>query len=242
MRQRRAFTLVEVLLTVSIIALLTAIMTPAMHQARAAARRTTCATQLRALVLAGNCYAQEHRGWLPPGPREIYFGGPADPDRGSPLELFCAARVGQADLSSQNGWYGQGLLWQQRALDSGRFFYCPEVEAQGWGYAQAWPQHFDKDPEHAGEKSVVTGAYIYRGGHASAAGTPDGPLNAMRSSGNEPLFTDSPLYGSMWHGTGYVVAYLDGHVQFRPFSTPPVTTVQLAPLWQAVSESPATQP
>ena len=125
-----------------------------------------------------------------------------DPDRGSPLELFAAQRIGCAGLSSQNGWYGQGLLWQQHAINQGRFYYCPELESRGWGYALAWPQHMSVAPDRAGEKALVTGSYIYRGGYASQAGTSEGPCNITRDSSGEPLFADSPLYGTMWHAAG----------------------------------------
>ncbi|MCK4623837.1 MAG: type II secretion system protein, partial [Phycisphaerae bacterium] len=71
MRQQKAFTLVELLVVVAIIALLVSILLPSLGLAKEAARRVTCSTNLRNLGLAANLYASENDDWLPPaGPRE----------------------------------------------------------------------------------------------------------------------------------------------------------------------------
>ena len=59
------FTLLELLVSVSIIALLAAILLPAIRQARAATRRTVCQSNLRQWALAVRMYADVHHGRLP---------------------------------------------------------------------------------------------------------------------------------------------------------------------------------
>jgi prepilin-type N-terminal cleavage/methylation domain-containing protein/prepilin-type processing-associated H-X9-DG protein len=59
------FTLLELLVSVSIIAMLAAILLPAILQSRAATRRTVCISNLRQWTLAVQMYADTHKGRLP---------------------------------------------------------------------------------------------------------------------------------------------------------------------------------
>jgi prepilin-type N-terminal cleavage/methylation domain-containing protein len=62
--RRTGFTIIELLVTVSIIALLIAILLPAMSNARELARRTVCATHFNQIFLASMMYADSNRGVL----------------------------------------------------------------------------------------------------------------------------------------------------------------------------------
>lgn len=64
-RRGRAFTLVELLVVVAIIALLIGILIPAIGRVRATAQQTTCLAQLRGVGNAVNTYAAAWDGWLP---------------------------------------------------------------------------------------------------------------------------------------------------------------------------------
>lgn len=63
---RRAFTLVELLVVIGIIAVLVAILLPALSGAREAAKATVCASNLRQLATASLNYATENDGFWPP--------------------------------------------------------------------------------------------------------------------------------------------------------------------------------
>jgi len=59
------FTLLELLIIISIIGILAAILLPALAKARETARRTACSSNLREIGLAIHLYSVEHEGELP---------------------------------------------------------------------------------------------------------------------------------------------------------------------------------
>ena len=101
----RAFTLIEVLVVVAIIALLVSILLPSLRQARQVARRTMCNTNMHDLGISLNTYAQENEGYFPPTP---YLG--STPTSGGPW--------GPADDNLF-------ILWYRKYARNIQSFSCP---------------------------------------------------------------------------------------------------------------------
>ena len=71
-----AFTLVELLVVISIIAVLVAILLPALNKAREQAKLVSCMSNVRQVGLACITYAADNEGWYPENPGQTGYASP----------------------------------------------------------------------------------------------------------------------------------------------------------------------
>jgi prepilin-type N-terminal cleavage/methylation domain-containing protein len=81
-RGNRGFTLIELLVVIAIIALLMAVLVPALSRAREQGKRAVCLTQIRQLQLAWNMYCDDNDDKVPAG--DVCFSWEFWPDMGGP--------------------------------------------------------------------------------------------------------------------------------------------------------------
>lgn len=115
----RAFTLLDVLVSIAVIALLIAILAPTLTKVQETSRRVVCASNLRQAGLALQMYADDWRGLLPPS--AFLRGGSGDTAEMMTLRLPPEARL----VVARDGWDGLGLLYRAEYLPAAGVFYCP---------------------------------------------------------------------------------------------------------------------
>jgi prepilin-type N-terminal cleavage/methylation domain-containing protein/prepilin-type processing-associated H-X9-DG protein len=112
---RKGFTLIELLVVIAIIALLLAILMPALQRAREQGKRIVCLSNLRQLTLAWIMYADENEGKIVNG-----MGGIDRPDEKAWVGKCWAGNYGSGGQLPENQ--------QLRAIKDGALFpYCKDV-------------------------------------------------------------------------------------------------------------------
>ena len=116
--QRGGFTLVELLVVISIIALLIAILLPSLSKARDQSKTVVCATRIKGILTAMSVYATEHNNFLAGSPNtsgSVLF-GPPEQDEAAHMEAWsfnpvqvwdwggALARESAASRRPRNSW------------------------------------------------------------------------------------------------------------------------------------------
>ncbi|MDX9911563.1 MAG: hypothetical protein RBS39_07020 [Phycisphaerales bacterium] len=131
-RRDAAFTVVDVLVTIVVIAILVGILLPSMASVRESTRRVLCGSGERQITIGLAMYANEQRGALPSS--EYFYvpstAGDSTGTRGQAVALsqLDTLRISKGRDARGNRvavWDGLGKLYATEVLPASKLFYCP---------------------------------------------------------------------------------------------------------------------
>lgn len=122
-RSHRAFTLVELLVVISIIALLVGILLPALSAARYQARVTRCSGNIQQLLVGVANYAAQNKDAIPTGPATLF---PFDPTK--TWSQLCFNWIFVAPPFFTPGTYNAHGILLNDYLDNPQAMYCPGTD------------------------------------------------------------------------------------------------------------------
>jgi prepilin-type processing-associated H-X9-DG protein/prepilin-type N-terminal cleavage/methylation domain-containing protein len=224
-RPRPAFTLVELLVVVGIIALLIALLMPALSGARDAANRAKCLATLRSMQQAAHMHTLEHHGYMPvgghqgpsqlgvsatdvglrdPGRRHYFYYYDGEARRPDPLPISLGHYMGLRRVIEDSG-----TVFYDRVMATSefrKFFTCP-----GEDQDSAYPGYTLTDSTPV-QRSRAYMSYIFNGALLGRqlgpwGETPAGRLAAVRQPTTVFLFADGNSGSGGSPGVFGVAAY-----------------------------------
>ncbi len=254
-RSEAGFTLVELLVVIAIIALLMAVLLPALNKARTQAKRIVCLSNLRQLVAAWMAYADNYDGKLVNG-GQLPLPAPTNPAEIARAEpLWCTSFNTPTDPGID---WDLGLPYEQRVekLKKGALFKyaanvklyrCPEADRalhRTYVIPESMNAQWGSPPYHAEGPVITIITVVKRMGQIKKSKERIVFLEERRLSGDTFVFpyktTDDAAtphvywdgdFPNIMHGNGANFGFADGHADYHGWVCP--STLELSKLTTA---------
>jgi len=164
-RQRKGFTLIELLVVIAIIALLMAILMPALQRVKKQARTVACLSNLKQWGLIFSMYTSDNNGYLHAG----YNVESGRQDITDYKAWFVNNKVGSYGINARvcnpppnatSPWYGAPLEYNWRTPNIKEASYVPLfLDASRH---DGWPLPIDEPPEYRGQRDYGVGNNMRR--------------------------------------------------------------------------------
>ena len=215
---RSGFTLIELLVVVAIIAVLAAMLLPALQRAREQGRRTKCASNLKQIAVATQLYLDDNEGAFPSYPTTDarlfpYLGIKTQPTADNTSHVFyCPSANGKAVAPNETFW--EAYLGGATSL--GNWLHCYGYNTRlcdGRNYYNELPVPIRKVSQVT--SSFPTVLWAADAGSWQYDDVYSGFLGGYRHGGSA---TQLPAdLGPKPNAAGFNASFLDGHVEFVPW-------------------------
>ncbi|MFW5798128.1 MAG: type II secretion system protein [Planctomycetota bacterium] len=211
MKRTQGFTLIELLVVIAIIAILAAMLMPALSRAREAARSTACLNNLRQLYLGARLYANDNEGWTVPNMAT------------TPSRRWCTMLW---ELGYVSGWDTSGNIYAPRTVTG--VFACPTEDRETDGSLNGWTTW----------RGSHYGLLKYRSWWLPGGIDTDdcwGRFDLIPKSSEVGYLSDKSLHShteytdydsdkhdKFRHNGGMNIAYVSGNVEWRSLESTPV--------------------
>ena len=209
---RRAFTLIELLVVIAIIAILMAVLMPALHRSREQGRRAACLSNLKQLSLAWLMYADENDDRIVNGATGFSNSNQTWGDHRN--ELAWVDGFHPLDLEAAKEDIRRGALWPY--IKNEKIYRCPTGRrGEAFHYAIMFSMNAVNHPATQG----------VRGAHVKKRSEIRNPAPAYRLVFIDEGYMTSDAYAvnydqEQWwddppvrHGDGTNISFADGHVE-----------------------------